>query len=201
MALLNSAFTGGFNGYLCANTLRNSPKHWSFSKADRFLPPVIDNAAKFNNFPTVISSKYCTQGFGDRPFMQDLPCAHSPPPTQYRIVSNFEKNEPLKGKTFGVSRYYYDNVYIPGNELVTPLNSAQIPGPGQYPCAESNPMGKNARKTTLKSRIPPCTSGTKEFPAPNMYKPSHGLVEPSRFNGVGFGIGSRGCPTGPPSKI
>jgi hypothetical protein len=160
---------------------------------------LVDNAAKFNNFPTVFSSKYCTQGFGDRPFMQDLPCAHSPPPTQYRITSNFEKKEPLKGKSFGIGRNYYENVFIPGRELVTPLISAQVPGPGQYANNESNPIGKNARKTTLKSRIPPCISATKEFPAPNMYKPSHGLVEPSRFCGVGFGIGSRGNPSGPPS--
>jgi len=199
LALYNSVYTGGFSSYLSSNTLRNSPKHWSFSKADRFQMMGVDSAAKYNNFPTVFSTKCCTQGFGDRPFMSNLPCAHSPPPTQYRIISNFEKKEALKGKSFGVSRHYYDNVYIPGNELVTPLISSQVPGPGQYATATTNPIGKNAKKFSLKSRVPPCTSSTREYPAPNMYRPAHALVEATRYNGVGFGIGGRGNPTGPGS--
>lgn len=195
MALFNSVFTGGLSCYLSSNTLRNSAKHWSFSKADRFVNAMPDNAAKYNNFPSAFSSKRCTQGFGDRAFMRDLPCAISPPPNQYQITSEFSAKNPLKGKTFGTSRHYYDNVYLPGSDIVSPLISSQVPGPGQYD--QIPPIGKEAKKMGLKSRIPPCTSAAREFPAPNMYKPLHSLVEQSRFNGVGFGIGSRGSATGP----
>ena len=204
MALFNSVYTGGFSSYLSVNTLRNSPKHWSFSKADRFLPIIPDNSAKFNAFPTVISGRYSTFGFGDRIIQRDLPAAHSPPPTQYRISSAFEENKlsaTTKGKTFGISRGYYDNVYLPTSENVAPRMAAQVPGPGQYAPLETNPLGKNAKKMSLKSRIPPCTSSTREFPAPNVYKPAHGLTEQNRFNGVGFGVGNRGSATGPISNI
>ena len=199
MALFNSAYTGGFSSYLSSNTLRNSPKHWSFGKADRFLPQIADNCAKYNSLPPGTSTRHTSFGFGERGFLRDLVGANSPPPTQYRIVSTFEKKEALKGKTFGICRASYQNVYVPGVEVLAPVNAAQVPGPGQYANAEANPIGKNARKTTLKSRIPTCTSSSREFPAPNMYKPGFSLVEQGRFSGIGFGVGNRGCPTGPPS--
>lgn len=199
MALFNSVYSGGFSSYLSSNTLRNSPKHWSFSKADRFMPIIPDNCAKYTSFPTELNPRYSSLGFGGRGFLRDLPAAHSPPPTQYKIRSAFDGKEKRKGKTFGISRNYYENVYIPGINIVTPAISGQVPGPGQYASAETNPIGKNARKVALKSRVPQCTSATKEFPAPNMYKPGFGLTEQNRFNGVGFGVGNRGNPTGPAS--
>jgi len=204
MALFNSVYTGGFSSYLSANTLRNSPKHWSFSKANRFLPVINDNNAKYLAFPTVFGSRYSTFGFGDRSIQRDLPAAGSPPPTQYRIPSAFETTKSSaikKGKSFGIARAYYENVYIPNQDNVAPRVAAQVPGPGQYSPLEAMPIGKNAKKVTIKSRIPPVTSGTKEFPAPNMYKPAHILTEQSRFNGVGFGVGNRGSATGPTSKF
>lgn len=199
MALFNSVFTGGFSSYLSSNTLRNSPKYWSFSKAERFLQANPDNCAKYANFPTMVSSRYSTLGFGDRGFMHELPSAQSPPPNQYKIPSTFEAKAGVKGKTFGIARNYYENVYIPNRETVAPKVSAQVPGPGQYAPADCNPIGKYAKKMSLKSRVPACTSGTREFPAPNMYRPGFGLVEQSRFNGVGFGIGNRGSSSGPKS--
>lgn len=60
-------------------------------------------------------------------------------------------------------------------------------------------------KSQLKSR--PISLGTRDFkqasflyetyrvsqgkPAPSHYQPKHKIVEPSRFNGVGFGIGMK----------
>ncbi len=200
MALFNSVYTGGFSSYLSSNTLRNSPKHWSFSKADRFQHLNPDNTAKFLNFPSILSSRYSTFGFGDRGFLNELPGAASPPPTQYRIPSAFDPKASVRGRSFGIARGYYENVYIPGRETMAPRVAAQVPGPGQYATAESNPIGKNAKKMSIKSRVPPCTSATREFPAPNMYKPGYGLVEQSRYHGVGFGVGNRGSSTGPTSK-
>jgi len=202
MALFNSAFTGGFGSYLSSNTLRNSPRHWSFAKADRFAPILPDNCAKYTNYPTVVSNRYSTLGFGERVFLnsRDLPGGQSPPPTQYKIPSAFDPKQTIKGKTFGIARNYYENVYIPGRETLAPKISSQVPGPDRYSPAECNPIGKNAKKMAIKSRVPPCTSGTREFPAPNMYRPGHNLTEQSRFNGVGFGIGNRGSATGPTSN-
>lgn len=179
--------------------MRNSPKHCRFPKAKRFPTVVPDNNAKFENFPTIVSAKYSTIGYGDRIFLKELPGSVSPPPSQYKIGSTFESKDRLKGKTFGISREYYDKVYIPGIENLASGNSEYIPGPGKY--NHTIPFGKNAVKATMKSKYQPCVSGSKDFPAPNNYRLAHSLVEPSRFGGASIGFGDRGCPHGPPSKM
>lgn len=203
MALFNSIYTGGFSSYLSANTLQNSTRYWSFPKNDRFfqLPP--DNNAKYSAFPTVFSGRYTSFGFGERGFQKNLPGTSTPAPNRYRIGSVFDSDKPElgKGKSFGIARNYYENVYAPNQESVAPRIAAQVPGPDQYSPLEANPIGKNAKKFAIKSRVPPCASATRDFPAPNMYKPIHVLTEPRRYNGVGFGVGNRGSATGPMSIV
>lgn len=84
---------------------------------------------------------------------------------------------------------------------VVPRVAAQVPGPGQYAPLTANPIGKNAKKFSIKSRVPPVTPSTRDYPGPNVYKPIHILTEPSRYSGIGFGVGNRGSPTGTMSKL
>lgn len=203
MTLFNSTYSGGFSTYLSSNTLQNSSRYWSFAKGDRFfqLPP--DNNAKYLAIPTVLSGRYSTFGFGERSLYKTLPAVDSPAPGHYRVASAFDPTNPLhaKGKSFGISRGYYENVYTPHQDNITPRIAAQVPGPDRYSVREANPIGKNAKKFAIKSRVPPPPPVTRDFPPPGAYKPVHVLTEPSRYNSVGFGVGNRGSPTGPVSKM
>jgi len=196
MAVFNAVFTGGFNSNLSVNTLRNSPKHYSFTKAERFPSVSIQNAPKYTNYPTFVSARYSTQGFGERIFLKELPGSISPPPTQYKMGSQFESKDYLTGKTFGIGRDFYKNVFVSGINAMAPVNQDQIPGPGQYKKQDLDKLGDNSVKISIKSRIPPCISGIKDFPAPDNYHLKRTLVEANRFSGIGFGYGGRGSPSG-----
>jgi hypothetical protein len=202
MTLFNSTYNGGFSSYLSSNTLQNTNRYWSFSKGDRFfqLPP--DNNAKYSAFPTALSGRYSTFGFGERSLQKHLPAADTPAPGHYYLPSIFDSSRFLqaKGKTFGIARSYYESVYTPHQDNITPKISSQVPAPGRYSPLESNPIGRNAKKFSLKSRVPPPPTATKDYPPPCAYKPVHTLTESNRYKGVGFGVGNRGGPTGPMSK-
>lgn len=192
MAIFNSVFTGGFSSNVSSNALRNSPKNYSFPKCERFQEPYNMNKAEFLNFPTIVTNKCSTIGHGERgQFLKKLPGYEVPPPTNYNYVSEFIRKDPLKGKTFGLGYKYYDNVLVPGAKMLTPKNLAEIPGPGHYNTERGHSFGENATQATIKSRIPINYFATKEFPAPNMYKPNYATVEQGRYNSISFGVGKR----------
>eukprot|EP00826_Nyctotherus_ovalis_P058680 TRINITY_DN808_c0_g1_i1.p1 TRINITY_DN808_c0_g1~~TRINITY_DN808_c0_g1_i1.p1 ORF type:complete len:277 (-),score=12.33 TRINITY_DN808_c0_g1_i1:34-864(-) len=201
MTLFNSTYSGGFSTYLSSNTLQNSSRYWSFPKGDRFFQPSPDNNAKYLAFSTALSPRYSTFGFGERLIQKNLPAAYTPAPGNYHLPSIFDSPKSLqsKGKTFGIARGFYDNVYTPHQDNITPRIAAQVPGPDRYSPLETNPLGKSAKKFSLTSRVTPPQPTTKDYPAPGAYKPVHVLTEPSRYKGVSFGIGNRGSPTGPVS--
>jgi len=203
MTLFNSTYSGGFSTYLSSNTLQNSSRHWSFSKGDRFfqLPP--DNNAKYLSLPTIVNSRYTTFGFGERSMAKRLAPVDSPAPGQYSVRSIFDVPKPyeIKGKSFGISRNYYENVYIPHQDNIAPRISSQIPAPNRYSVLEADPIGKNAKKFSLIGRVVPPPPVTKDFPPPCAYKPVHILTEPSRYKGVSFGLGSRGNLTGSTTNV
>jgi hypothetical protein len=59
----------------------------------------------------------------------------------------------------------YAKVYIPSNKYGTSMIEA--PGPGSYEV--KNNVGVNAKKFSLKSRIKPADSATRDNPPPNTY--------------------------------
>jgi hypothetical protein len=71
------------------------------------------------------------------------------------------------------------------------------PGPGAYDV--KGLVGINAKKFSLKSRIPPNDSATRHNPPPNTYHPNFTLSEQSKFGAITFGFGTRcnvtGCKT------
>lgn len=70
----------------------------------------------------------------------------SPPPTTYRLKSDFEKPKST-GYSFGLPYSVYKKVHIDG--IATAAD--EIPGPGNYDAKTT--LGANSCKFTIKSRI------------------------------------------------
>lgn len=83
-------------------------------------------------------------------------------------------------------------MYLPDNRYSTTMQEA--PGPGAYDSRSS--IGLNSLKFTLKSRIKPVDTATRDNPPPNTYHPNHALAEQSKFQAITFGFGSRVNVTG-----
>ncbi|CAI2373741.1 unnamed protein product [Moneuplotes crassus] len=180
---------GGFSQNISANALRNSHSQWSFGKADRFKKLRIDNSAKMLALPNTLNAKTSTFGYGKKQPLQIIFGKDSPPPSLYRSRSQFDY-KPGTGKSIGISYSAYQKVHMPG--LNTRLD--EIPGPGSYECKTT--LGANSQKFSLKSRIKPADSATRDNPPPNNYSPNFRLTERSGFEDVAFGFGSRPNVTG-----
>jgi hypothetical protein len=189
IAALSSLSLGGFSQNISANALRNSHSQWSFSKAERFQKLRIDNSAKMLLLPSTLGNKTSTFGYGEKKPLQMIFGKDSPAPSMYRTRSQFELN-PNKGKSIGESYACYKKVHMPG------LNTRQdeIPGPGNYDSKTT--LGTNSRHFTLKSRTKPTEITSRHNPPPNTYNPAFQLTEPSKFEKITFGFGSRPNVTG-----
>lgn len=189
IAALSSLSLGGFSQTISANALRNSHSQWSFSKAERFKKLRIDNSAKMLLLPSTIGAKTSTFGFGERKPLQIVYGKDSPAPTVYRAKSQFELH-PNKGKSIGESYACYKKVHMPGLNTRTD----ELPGPGTY---ESKTMlGQNSRHFSLKSRVKPADSASRDNPPPNTYNPEFKLTEQDKFSKINFGFGGRPNVTG-----
>jgi len=71
----------------------------------------------------------------------------SPPPTTYKIKSEFEAK--TNGYSFGIPYSYYKKVHIEGLNT----QSEDIPGPGTYD--QWTTIGLNSLKFSFKSRVKP----------------------------------------------
>lgn len=205
IAALSALSMGGFSQTISANALRNAHTHWSFSKADRFKKLRIDNSAKMLLLPTTLGTKTSTFGFGNRDPLKMIYGKDSPPPNLYRCRSQFDYT-PGAGKSFGQSYAVYKKVHMPGLNT----RSDEVPGPGGYFKTEGkfifltklgkydihSTLGKNSRKFSMKSRIKPADSATRDNPPPNTYHPDFTQAEESRFDKITFGFGSRPNVTG-----
>eukprot|EP00343_Euplotes_focardii_P012521 CAMPEP_0205831196 /NCGR_PEP_ID=MMETSP0206-20130828/43374_1 /ASSEMBLY_ACC=CAM_ASM_000279 /TAXON_ID=36767 /ORGANISM="Euplotes focardii, Strain TN1" /LENGTH=247 /DNA_ID=CAMNT_0053135609 /DNA_START=261 /DNA_END=1004 /DNA_ORIENTATION=- len=139
--------------------------------------------------PTTLNTKTSTFGFGERKPLQMIFGKDSPPPTLYRSRSQFDY-KPGQGKSMGMSYKVYRKVHMPGLNTRTD----EIPGPGSYDSKST--LGQNSRKFSLKSRIKPADSATRDNPPPNNYDPNFILTENADFDKVTFGFGSRPNVTG-----
>lgn len=189
IAALSSLSQGGFSQNISANTLRNHHPQWSFSKGNRFKNLKIDNSAKMLLLPSTLNVKTSTFGFGDRNGLKQIYGKDSPPPTLYRSRSQFDY-KPGAGRSIGQSYAVYQKVHMPGLNT----RNEEIPGPGAY--EQKTMLGANSRKFSLKSRIKPADSATRDNPPPNSYTPNYSPAEQSRFSKVTFGFGGRPNVTG-----
>jgi len=81
------------------------------------------------------------------------------------------------GRSFGIPHSAYAKVYIPNSKLQS--NMVDAPGPGAY--ETKSLVGTTAKKFSLKSRIKPVDTATRDNPPPNSYHPNFTLSEPSKF--------------------
>ena len=126
---------------------------------------------------TLESAKSSTFGFGNKNGLQILSGRDSPPPNSYKVRGQFEKLKPNQGRSFGMPYAVYQKVYLPSNKYGTSMIEA--PGPGTYD--QKGLVGVNAKKFTLKSRVKPADSATRDNPPPNTYHLNFNLAETQKF--------------------
>lgn len=152
----------------------------------------MDNSAKYQFLPSTFDpAKTTSFGYGDKSGVKILAGRESPPPNSYKIKGQFEKLRPNQGKTFGLPYSAYAKVYLPGNRFGTSMIEA--PGPGAY---EARTLLGSNKKFSLKSRVKPADSATRDNPPPNSYHLNYNLCEPQKFSSITFGFGTRCNVTG-----
>lgn len=112
IAALSALNSGGFSQNISVNTLRNAHAHWSFPKAERFERIRPNNTASMVNLPSTLHSKSSSFGFGDKQGLKCIVGRDSPPPTTYRLKSNFDLKQ--HGFSFGIPYSAYAKVHIEG---------------------------------------------------------------------------------------
>jgi len=78
------------------------------------------------NLPSTLHSKSSSFGFGEKQGLKCFTGKDSPPPTTYRLKSDFELKK--YGFSFGIPYSYYKKVHVEGLNT----NAEDIPGPGTY---------------------------------------------------------------------
>lgn len=98
------------------------------------------------------------------------------------------QDKPTKGFTFGVSREFYKKVYIPSMKANDPEVAKELPGPNQY--QQLHEFGKSKQKFTISTKS---KQSQQKYPVPaaNYYEVKYDLTQPRRYNGIGFGYGTR----------
>jgi hypothetical protein len=127
--------------------------------------------------PTTLDTKASGFGYGDKNGLMMLTGRDSPSPNCYRLRGNFEKLRFNNGKSFGMPHSVYSKVYNPNNKITSLM--VECPGPGAYEV--KNLVGTNAKKFSMKSRIKPVDTATRDNPPPNTYHPNYSVYEASKF--------------------
>jgi len=143
---------------------------WSLSRTARFPLRKKQNSSEFTLLPSTLGMRSTGIGYGGRWKPQNICGMDSPPPGTYNLPSLVNQRGPkiVRGVEAEKPRYL-------------------TPGPGSY--EPLKPLGKNARKASLKSRIQRKVSS--DTPAPGAYSPSFSLTEKNRFTNITFGLGER----------
>ena len=175
-----------------ASTLQHSAITWKFPKAERF-PPIKNSSLSKSviQLPSTLNQRSTSFGYGNKVMMSELIKKTGwevPSPNHYTPKVWTENSN--SGKTFGLSFTAYRKVYNPHADIVVPEIAKDIPGPGAYSVLQ--PLGSKSVSATLKPRGKMFNDITEaKAPASNFYSPSHSLLEPARYKGVGFGLGGR----------
>lgn len=167
--------------------MRNSPRRYTIPKGERFSSAAPDTNTELTDLPPIDRGRYCTMGHGQRGQYLREADSTLPSPMQYSIVSEFDRKNPRKGASFGLSHLYLGSHIIRSAAGIVSKETAELPGPGQY-----TPLrARSLARVTLKSRIQEPQRAAMELPGPGVYKPMYALVEQGRYKGVSFGVGGR----------
>ena len=173
----------GFSEFMSSNSLRNSSYCWTIAKDKRITDK---SYKKYNdniyNLPELKSTRYTTQGFGNRGEFWVPLGKGDPSPDAYKIRTIFDynvahgKGSSLAGRLNYLSR---DDKYKPGPGAYNEKNLKKV---GNIPILLKFRHGffydddLKKKKATVSMQ---------------KYKPMFNLVERNRFNGITFGIGDR----------
>jgi len=112
-----------------------------------------------------------------------------PSPFHYNISKDLSESV---GKTFGVSREKFQNVYVPGQRIACLRNASKIPGPTKYSgIGNEEIVHKSSAKIMMKGKLSSSIASNLQSPPPNSYAPSYRLTTDSKFSKITFGIGKR----------
>ena len=177
----------GFSTYISANTLRNHENiHWSFGKGDRFSNQPKAVSQVFYNLPSSLKNRKVSFGMGNRSKLSSIVGKDSPPPTSYRIKSQFEKQQKISHRCFfGIPHKY------PGGGGLANVSARLVPGPGTYDLGTT--VCKNTRTFSFRGRGETlgATKSRSDAPAPNVYTPNYTWHNQKRYTQIGFGYGER----------
>jgi hypothetical protein len=92
----------------------------------------------------------------------------------YNTKTDFDPKKSNKGKSFGMSRSYYEKVYCDSNIK----HERNVPGPGQYEA--HNKFGRENPRYTLGGRLKEKSGEAGKFPGPGEYEYLH-INPPGKF--------------------
>lgn len=143
---------------------------WSLSKTSRFPHKKKQESSEFTLLPSTLGLRSTGIGFGRRWKPHNLSGLDSPPPGTYNLPSLASHKGPKIVKDANIDKTRH-----------------LTPGPGSYELI--GPLGKNAPKIAMKSRIH--KRQISETPAPGAYSPSFSLTHYSGYSKITFGFGER----------
>ena len=114
----------------------------------------MEGKTQYCELPSGLGERSAGIGYGNRTtFLKSLLSENSPSPHNYHMKTLFETNlSKNKGPFMGIHHRHYKNVYMPGLKTINERGARGIPGPGAYD--GQSPIGKDALKMSVRSRIP-----------------------------------------------
>ena len=128
---------------------------------------------------------------GSRMKLSTVAGRDSPPPTSYRIKSQFDKQAKISHRCFfGIPHKYYQKVYADGGGKANGATMI-VPGPGTYDLGTT--VCKNTRTFSFRGRGETLgtTKSRSDAPPPNIYTPNYTWHKQKRYTQIGFGFGER----------
>ena len=170
------------SSYKSSNALQNSICSFSFTRQEKFngiyKKSLTQNLYKV---PDLKSTRYTSQGLGNRIDMQNAYGKGSPAPDTYKLKSCFDNSLDHKKGAIILEKF-------------TPLatGNMKFPGPGSYTDKQSSKWNKDIQ-TTLKSRqsifYDDDVMKAKHCISPQTYLPPTKIQENKRFSNITFGKG------------
>ncbi|OMJ94872.1 hypothetical protein SteCoe_1899 [Stentor coeruleus] len=156
-----------------AYTLQKSnPTRWTFSKEDRFKTPKRLESSDFIVFPSTLSPRSTSIGFGVRWELKNKVGKDSPPPGTYELPTSFDLSK-------GPRMVKHTVLPIIPNRHISP-------GPGTY-----NPKHSGNSSPKYSFREKHRIRKSFDSPAPGQYEPNFTLTELATYKNIAFGFDSR----------
>jgi len=170
-----------------------SKQTFSFAKEARFVSHknVATKNIQFNGSQSTRSLRGASFGYGTKTDWSKMKDNSLPSPTSYNLRSGFDFHspKPVKRSKFGTASRGFDECASILSDKKSPRQVA-FPGPADYR-PNSSLVTPHSPVITMRGKKGRPTTSSLSNPAPNQYTLVDRLVRPSRYAGVGFGLGQR----------